>query len=145
MEEKETRLRPVDVLPGLLYFGQKDLGHRHTGFEDSLYLKRIGQRTPEERTEEESRIAAVRQAVDGWRSVLRASEKEQEYAQEEERLRHQLAIYREKGVETHLARLTAFDADKRNLSEFIEVLERLRFRLNRFSEDWEAVSNEWPV
>ena len=145
LEEKETRLRPVDVLPGLLYFGQKDLGHRHTGFEDSLYLKLIGQRTPEERTEEESRIAAVRQAVDGWRSVLRASEKEQEYAQEEERLRHQLAIYREKGVETHLARLTAFDADKRNLSEFIEVLERLRFRLNDSSEDWEAVSNEWPV
>ncbi len=145
LEGKETRLRPIDVLPGLLYFGQKDLGHRHPAFEDDLFSKLIGVRTADERGVEETRIAAVRQAVDGWRSVLRASEKEQEYSQEEERLRHQLAIYREKGVEKHLLRLTTFDADKRNLSEFVEQLESLRSRLSRSSEDWEQVANEWPV
>jgi len=145
LEGKDTRLRPSDLLPGQLYFGQKDLGHRHPGFEDDLFVKLIGLRAADERAQEETRIVAVRQAVDGWRSVLRASEKEQEYSQEEERLRHQLAVYREKGVEKHLVRLTTFDADKRNLAEFIERLQNLRSRLERSEEDWDEVSNDWPI
>lgn len=145
LEGKDTRLRPSDLLPGQLYFGQKDLGHRHHGFEDDLFLKLIGLRVTDEKTQEETRIAAVRQAVDGWRSVLRASEKEQEYSQEEERLRHQLAVYREKGVETHLVRLTTFDADKRNVVEFIERLQLLRTRLNQSAEDWDEVASDWPI
>ena len=145
LEGKDTRLRPCDVLPGILYFGQKDLGHRHPGFEDDLFSKLVGVRSVDERTLEENRIAAVRQAVEGWRSVLRASEKEQEYAQEEERLRHQLAIYKEKGVEKHLGRLTAFDADKRNLAEFIENLQNLRAQMELSPEDWDEVLNDWPI
>lgn len=145
LEGKDTRLRPSDILPGQLYFGQKDLGHRHPGFEDDLFVKLIGLRVADEKVQEETRIAAVRQAVDGWRSVLRARDKEQEYSQEEERLRHQLAVYREKGVEKHLVRLTTFDADKRNLAEFIESLQTLRSRLERSEEDWDEVSNDWPI
>lgn len=145
MEGKDTRLRPIDILPGLLYFGQKDLGHRHPGFEDDLFLKLIGRRAVEERTLEEHRIAAVRKAVEAWRSVLRASEKEQEYAQEEERLRLQLAVYREKGVEKQLERLTTFDADKRNLAEFVGHLHTLRNRLEPAPDDWDEVGNDWPA
>ncbi len=145
LEGKDTRLRPTDILPGTLYFGQKDLGHRHPGFEDDLFSKLIGLRAADERALEEARIAGLRQAVDGWRSVLRASEKEQEYAQEEERLRHQLAMYRDKGVEKHLVRLTTFDADKRNLTEFVGQLQNLRSRLERSEEDWNEVANDWPM
>jgi chromosome segregation protein len=145
LEGKDTRLRPSDILPGQLYFGQKDLGHRHPGFEDDLFVKLVGLRNADERADEETRIAAVRQAVDGWRSVLRASEKEQEYSQEEERLRHQLAVYRERGVEKHLVRLTTFDADKRNLAEFLERLQTLRLRLDRGADDWDDVANDWPI
>ncbi len=145
LEGKDTRLRPADILPGLLYFGQKDLGHRHPGFEDDLFSKLIGKRTVEEKSLEENRIAAVKQAVEAWRSVLRASEKEQEYSQEEERLRHQLAIYREKGVEKQLERLTTFDADKRNLADFIGHLQTLRYQLERAPDDWDEVANDWPV
>jgi len=145
IEGKDTRLRPSDILSGLLYFGQKDLGHRHPGFEDDLFLKLIGRRVPEDRAIEESHIGAVRQAVDAWRSVLRASEKEQEYAMEEERLGHQLAVYREKGVEKQLERLTTFDTDKRNLTEFIDQLEALRSRIHLNSDEWEEVENDWLV
>lgn len=145
LEGKDTRLRPTDILPGLLYFGQKDLGHRHPVFEDDFFSKLIGRRPVEERTLEESRISAVKQAVDSWRSVLRASEKEQEYAQEEERLRHQLAVYRDKGVEKQLERLTTFDADKRNLAEFTGHLSVLRNKLELPPEDWEKLAWEWPV
>jgi predicted ATPase len=145
LEGKDTRLRPADILPGLLYFGQKDLGHRHPGFEDDLFSKLIGKRTVEEKSLEENRIAAVKQAVEAWRSVLRASEKEQEYSQEEERLRHQLAIYREKGVEKQLERLTTFDADKRNLADFIGHLQTLRHQLEKAPDDWDEVGNDWPV
>lgn len=145
LEGKDTRLRPADILPGLLYFGQKDLGHRHPGFEDDLFSKLIGRRTVEEKSVEDNRIAAVKQAVEAWRLVLRASEKEQEYSQEEERLRHQLAIYREKGVEKQLERLTTFDADKRNLAEFIGHLQELRYKLEVAPDDWDEVANDWPV
>lgn len=145
LEGKDTRLRPIDILPGLLYFGQKDLGHRHPGFEDDLFLKLTGRRAVDERSLEEQRIAAVRRAVDAWHSVQRASEKEQEYAQEEERLGLQLAVYREKGVEKQLERLTTFDADKRNLAEFIGHLQALRRRLEPAQDDWDEIGNDWPV
>lgn len=145
LEGKDTRLRPDDVLPGLLYFGQKDLGHRHPFFEDDLFSKFVGRPSAEQRAIEEARIAAVKQAVESWRSVLRASEKEREYAQEEERLGHQLAVYRDKGVEKQLERLTTFDADKRNLMEFIGHLQTLRLKLELAPDDWDEISNDWPV
>ena len=145
LEGKDTRLQPADVLPGLLYFGQKDLGFRHPSFEDDLFSKLVGRRSAEEHAQEETKIAAVKQAVESWRSVLRASEKEQEYAQEEERLRHQLAIYREKGVEKQLERLTTFDTDKRNLADFIGHLQELRTRLERAPDDWDEIANDWPL
>lgn len=145
LEGKDTRLRPVDVLPGLLYFGQKDLGFRHPSFEDDLFSKLIGRRSVEDRALEEAKITAVKQAVDTWRSVLRASEKEQEYAQEEERLRHQLAVYREKGVEKQLERLTTFDADKRNLTDFIKQMQEFRTRLERVPDDWDEIAHDWPA
>lgn len=145
LEGKETRLRPEDVLPGLLYFGQKDLGHRHASFEDDLFSKLVGRRSADMQVLEENRIAAVRQAVESYRSVLRASEKEQEYAQEEERLRHQLAVYREKGVEKQLERLTTFDSDKRNLRDFLGQLRALREKLEITPDDWKSMVNDWPV
>lgn len=145
LEGIDTRLKPADVLPGLLYFGQKDLGHRHPSFEDDLFSKFIGRRTAEERALEEEKITAVRQAVESWRSVMRASEKEREYAQEEERLRHQLAVYRDKGVEKQLESLTRFDADKRNLIDFIGQLQAFRSQLEQPEDDWDTISHDWLV
>lgn len=144
LEGNDTRLRPSDVVPGLLYFGQKDLGFRHTAFEDDLFGKLVGGQSAEARALEETAIGAVKQAVENWRSVLRASEKEQEYAQEEERLRLQLAVYREKGVESQLERLTTFDADKRNLADIIDQLQGLRDRLEATPADWGDIANDWP-
>jgi len=145
LEGKDTRLRPADVLPGLLYFGQKDLGFRHPSFEDELFAKLVGRPSAEERAAEEMKAQAVIHAVDALRSTLKAREKEQEYAQEEERLRHQLAVYRDKGVETQLEQLTTFDADKRSLDELIRQLLELRHHLETSPEDWDAISNAWPV
>jgi len=145
LEGKDTRLKPADVLPGLLYFGQKDLGYRHTSFEDDLFSKFIGRRTVEERGLEDTKIAAVKQSVESWRSVLRASEKEQEYAQEEERLRHQLAVYREKGVEKQLESMTRFDADKRELIDFIGELQTFRYQLELPPDEWDTVEKGWVM
>lgn len=145
LEGKPTRLRPIDILPEVLYFGQKDLGHRHPGFEDELFAKLVGRRPVEDAALEEMRISAVKQAVDEWRSVLRASEKEKEYAQEEEKLRYLLSVFREKGVEKQLELLTTFDADKRNLAEFIGNAQSLRFRMEQAPDDWDEIENQWPV
>ena len=145
LEGKDTRLRPSDILPGLLYFGQKDLGHRRDGFEDELFAKLTGGPGVDERTQEEQRIAAVRSAVENWRSVQRASEKEAEYLHEKEKLSHQLAVYREKGVEDQLGLLTTFDSDKRQFSEFVEQLQTLRSRLDEEPDAWNELSNDWPA
>ncbi len=143
LEGKDTRLKPADVLPGLLYFGQKDLGYRHASFEDDLFSKFIGRRTVEERGLEETKITAVKDAVENWRSVVRASEKEQEYAQEEERLRHQLAVYREKGVEKQLESMTKFDADKRELMDFIGDLQKFRYQMELPKDEWDTIEKDW--
>ncbi|MFN9287201.1 MAG: hypothetical protein ACK6EB_03965, partial [Planctomyces sp.] len=44
-----TRLRPRDVFPNVLYFGQKDLGSRHEGFEAEFFKMLTGASTTDDR------------------------------------------------------------------------------------------------
>lgn len=145
LEGTDTQLRPSDILPGLLYFGQKDLGRREDHFEDDLFSKLVPSPTIEELAMEEELITKVRASVEEYQAVLQASEKEKEYAQEEARLKQQLEIYKNRGVETQLERLTTFDADKRNLQEFIKQLKQLKNGLNTDTEDWNDIVADWPI
>lgn len=144
LEGKETRLRPQDVFPDVLYFGQKDLGHRGEQGDADFFAKLSGPASPDQRAEEERRRALVQQAVQEHQSVLRAREKDDEFAQEEERLRHELALYQERGVEQQLQSLTSFDADKRSLTDFIERLREFRGELAQPSQTWRDLQAEFP-
>lgn len=144
LEGKETRLRPQDVFPDVLYFGQKDLGHRGEQGDAEFFAKLSGPANPDQRAEEERRRALVQQAVQEHQSVLRAREKDDEFAQEEERLRHELALYQERGVEQQLQALTSFDADKRSLTDFIERLREFRRELAQPAQAWRDLQAEFP-
>jgi len=145
LEGSDTRLQPRSVLTGLLYFGQKDLGHRHENFESEFFAKLCGSPAAEERALEEQRAVLVRQTVGEYAAVLRAREKDDEYAQEVETLNMQLKLYQEKGVEARLQAMTSFDADKRALADFIDRVTSFRDRLSSMTAEWREVGGEFPV
>lgn len=143
LEGGETKLRPIDILPNVLYFGQKDLGVRRDHFESDLFNKLLSPQTIEDRDFEESLLKQLRQAVNDWSSVKSAAEKEKSYEQEQEHLKHKLDLFRQKGVEKQLERLTKFDADKNNLITFIGDLNSFRIDLEPESYDWSDFTESW--
>lgn len=144
LEGKETKLRPEDVFPDVLYFGQKDLGHRGEQGDAEFFGKLFGPATPEERAEEERRRTLVQQAAQEQVTVLRAREKDDEFALEEERLKHELALYQERGVEQRLQAMTSFDTDKRTLADFIGRLQAFRDELAMPMPTWRDLQSEFP-
>ena len=144
LEGAETRLRPMDVFPGLLYFGQKDLGTRRESFEADFFAQLTGSRTAQDREKEAKLEQKVAQTVTDYQGVLKARGLDEEYAQEQERLRHQLAVYAEKGVEERLSSLTLFDADRRSVKERFEQLQNFAQQFRREDSAWREVMTDWP-
>ncbi len=144
LEGNATRLRPGDVFPNVLYFGQKDLGSRHESFEAEFFARLTGAATADDQHQETQLVQAVRQAVTDYQSVLKAKGLDDEYAQEQERLKHQLAVYAEKGVEDRLSALTVFDTDQRGVDELLGQLKELRNRVSQQDADWREVMADWP-
>lgn len=144
LEGEGTRLRPRDVFPNVLYFGQKDLGSRHEGFEAEFFQMLTGASTTDDRQQEETLALAVRQAVTEYQAVLKARGLDEEFAQEEVRLQHQLDVYARKGVDQQLAALTVFDTDRRLVDELRVQFSDLRDRLGQRDGDWQGVLEDWP-
>lgn len=143
LEGSESRLRPKDILPNVLYFGQKDLGIRHDNFESDFFEKILTPDSIEDKDAEDSLIRQLQQAVNDWRSVKSAVEKEKSYEQELEQLKHKLDLFRQKGVESSLERLTKFDTDKNRLIEFLEQLRHFRHDLGLESSNWGDFADDW--
>ena len=144
LEGAETRLRPTDVLPGLLYFGQKDLGTRRESFEAEFFAQLTGARTAQDREQESKLEQKVIQAVADFQAVQKARGLDDEYAQEQERLKHQLAIYADKGVEERLSSLTVFDADRRSVKERLDQLLGFSQQFRREDAAWREIMSDWP-
>jgi len=143
LEGGESKLRPMDILPHVLYFGQKDLGVRHDQFEADFFEKLLTRQSIEERDMEETLLAHLRQAVNDWRSVKSAADKEKGYEQECEQLKLKLDLFKKNGVEKQLERLTQFDADKNHLINFIGNLQSFRNEFNPESFTWSDFSEDW--
>jgi len=139
-----TRLQPRDVFPNVLYFGQKDLGSRHEGFEAEFFKMLTGASTTDDRQQEETLVLAVRQAVTEYQAVLKARGLDEEYSQEAVRLQHQLEVYASKGVDQQLAALTVFDTDRRLVEELRSQFSDLRDRVGQRDEDWQVILEDWP-
>lgn len=144
LEGKETRLQPSDVIPNLLYFGQKDLGNRHDGFEREFFEQLVGRRTAADFEKEEQLEAKVRKAVDYWQGIREALDKERGYREEADNLRDKLEIYKKHGIEKQLEQLTRFDNDKRNLAELIDRFRELLDELGEVPDEWKELTADWP-
>jgi chromosome segregation protein len=145
VDGKETKLQPSDVFPGILYFGQKDLGNRHEDFEEEFFSQLLGRRSAAEFEEEAHLEDFVRKTVKSWNNTRTARKHEQSYRDEAERLRGTLDIYKKHGIEKQLEQLTQFDTDKRNLTDLIERYEERLTELAELPEDWEELADDWPV
>jgi len=143
IEGAEAQLKPTTLLPGLLYFGQKDLGNRQDGFEDELFAKLTKRRKIEEKSQEEKLLGEIKATADHYFAIRNADLKVGEYVEEEQKLKHQLAVYKDKGVEKQLLLQTTFDTDKRNLVEFVQQLEEFQFYLQGNPDEWDAVNTQW--
>lgn len=146
LEGAETKLNPSDIIPNLLYFGQKDLGNRHEDFEAQVFSQLIGRQAFTELEEKERQMEGdVRKLVEHWKAIRIGLTKETSYRDEADHLRDTLEIYKKHGIETQLEQLTQFDTDKRNLDELILNLEEQHASLTEFPDAWEEIAGNWPA
>lgn len=143
VQDNESKLLPQDILPQVLYFGQKDLGVRHDNFETNFFEKLLSPVSHEDKETEETLHSLLNAAVNDWDDARSANEKEKDKKQEAERLKGKLDLFRVKGVEKKLERLIKFDTDKRKLIDLIGELQNFHDELKPESYNWSYFSDDW--
>jgi len=114
------------LFPGLLYFGQKDLGIRSDQSDTQLFDQLLGP-LPEELSQNvNSKKQLLVKAAETCQATRRAKETDDEYAYELKALTTKLAEFREKGVEDKLQAITVFDNDLRLFQTFLKDFKRER-------------------
>lgn len=109
----------IDTLfPGLLYFGQKDLGIRSEQSDSQLFAQLLGPLPEEISRNTDAKLRKLREAATRYQSARQAKVADDEYAYELKALSAKLAEFKEKGVEDKLQAITAFDNDLRVFRSF---------------------------
>lgn len=144
LEGKPTRLHPRDVFPNVLYFGQKDLGNRHENFESEFFAMLTGSTAIDNRHEEELLELEVKKAVNEYQEILKEKGRDDENAQESERLKHQLNVYSEKKVDKKLESLTEFDADRDRVEDFNKKFDTFKNTVGDLQQNWHDIIEDWP-
>lgn len=109
----------IDTLfPGLLYFGQKDLGIRSEQSDSQLFAQLLGALPEEISLKTDSKLRKFREAATRYQNARKAKVADDEYAYELKALSAKLAEFKEKGVEDKLQAITAFDNDLRVFQTF---------------------------
>ena len=113
----------VDViLPGVLYFGQKDLGERDKESTDNIFGQLLSP-PPEAMTEAADRaLDEFENAIDTYIIAKKAQEKDDELKFEENNLSEKLRAFKDLGVEDRLKEITGFDQDLRRLRELHKAI-----------------------
>ena len=101
-----------------VYFGQKDLSNKDADFESDLIQRLIGTRL----RPVQSRISNKKREIESLISDLKKLQNLNSLKKETETLiensKHQLKIYKEKGVEEKLKQQTHFDSDISKITQF---------------------------
>jgi chromosome segregation protein len=140
---KLSQLSVERVFPGLLYFGQKDLGARQENFYEQFFAQVLGT-FPENLSETERRaLSAFEKSIDNYLIAIKAKSEDDEHRYEQENLKKRLAVFQEHGVEQRLKEITSFDQDVRRFEKFRKLyLEKLQ-QLEAETIQWtEAVFKE---
>lgn len=115
-----------------VYFGQKDLSNKDADFEADLIQRLIGTRLKPVQSKVDNKKREIESLISELKKLqnLKALKKETETLIENSK--HQLKIYKEKGVEEKLKQQTHFDSDiskiaqfQKGIANYIEDIENL--------------------
>lgn len=136
----------VDViLPGILYFGQKDLGERDKESTENIFEQLLPP-VPEVLTDAaDDALTEFESAIDIYSIAKKDQEKDDELKFEEKTLTEKLDAFKELGVEDRLKEITGFDQDLRRLRELYDGIKsehetlQKAYRADEEIESWEDV------
>lgn len=113
-----------------VYFGQKDLSNKDTGFEADLVNKLIGNRLDDVK----KRIAAKAADVEDTITALKKLENLQGLKKETESIikdaGHKLKVFKDKQVEDKLRQQSRFDSDEVRLSDLLLEISKFNYELD---------------
>lgn len=121
-----SRITPDVLYPGLLYFGQKDLGIRSEQSDAQLFDQLLGPLPLGLADDIESKLGKFKSAAEKFLAANQAKETDDEYAYELNALNSKLNEFKEKGIESKLQEITQFDSDLRAFRAFLTEFTRER-------------------
>lgn len=128
-----SRISPDVLYPGLLYFGQKDLGIRSEQSDSQLFDQLLGPLPVHLADDIEVTLGKLKSAAENYLAARQAKETDDEYAYELNALNTKLNEFKEKGIEGKLQEITLFDNDLRTFKGF----------LGEFSKERKATSDQF--
>lgn len=121
---KPTRVAPDTLYPGLLYFGQKDLGVRSEQSDTQLFDQLLGPLPTDLTDTIDLKLAKFKSAIEQYLAARKSKETDEEYAYELNALNTKLNEFKEKGIEGKLQEITQFDSDLRTFRTFMAEFSR---------------------
>lgn len=121
-----SRISPDILYPGLLYFGQKDLGVRSEQSDTQLFDQLLGPLPVDLTDDIELKLGKFKSTIEKYVAARQAKETDDEYAYELNALNTKLNEFKEKGVEDKLQEITQFDNDLRTFRSFLTEFSRER-------------------
>ncbi len=117
------------VFDNPVYFGQKDLSNKDTDFEADLIQRLIGTRLKPVQSNIYTKTREVQNIITETRKLQNLKELKKETETLIHNSKHQLELYKKKGVEQKLKQQTLFDSDvskisqtERGISDFLDEL-----------------------
>lgn len=118
-----------------IYFGQKDLSNKGKDFEGDLIQRLIGTRLKAVQAKIEQKKKAIEHIISEIKKLQNLNDLKKDTNTQLENWKHQLAFYKEKGIEDKLKQQTLFDSD---ISKLIQIESTVR---NYLSELAALISN----
>jgi predicted ATPase len=136
VNDQESKIAIGSIFPGLLYFGQKDLGERQETFNETFFAQLLGV-FPENLGVKEDRAAtAFKKTIDSFLTASKAKSQDDELKYEQESLRKKLEVFKQHGVEPRLKEITDFDQDVRRFRSFKKHYEESFAELDAEITSW---------
>ncbi|MDP3683503.1 MAG: hypothetical protein Q8S01_06170, partial [Ignavibacteria bacterium] len=113
----------------VVYFGQKDLSNKETGFDADLIQRLIGTRLKQIQSKIETQKREIENVISEIKKLRNLEDLKKETETLIQNSKHQLELYKKKGVEEKLKQQTLFDSDvskishaEKGVSSYIEEL-----------------------
>lgn len=145
IEGEKLNIRVDAILPGVLYFGQKDLGERDKESTENIFEQLLSPVPESLLSKSAAAKSEFEKAIDIYVIAKQAEAKDDELKFEEQNLDGKLETFKELGVEGQLKEITSFDQDLRRLRALYKSLQEEQKALSgafRAEEDllsWEDV------